>query len=165
MFCFTKKSIIASRSKHLSWIEGLSIRINLDASMYYFLCKTKSAISLLCMHDLFQIHINYVLYADYSWVPIRNEKQDCRTCIVRTPYDDFCETSLILIFFFRIIEMSAKIPPTQCMYHGNRVQFAVLTTELRKNRVIPKQYLTRLASAVCSCRRHSELLIFYCTCS
>lgn len=50
--------------------------------------------------------------------------------------------------------MSAKITPTQCMYHGNRVQFAVLTKELRKNRVIPKQYLTRLASAVCSCRRH-----------
>lgn len=55
--------------------------------------------------------------------------------------------------------MSAKIPPIQCMYHGNRVQFAVLTTELRKNRVIPKQYLTRLASAVCSCRRHKTSIL------
>ncbi|XP_078337835.1 uncharacterized protein LOC111136771 isoform X2 [Crassostrea virginica] len=43
--------------------------------------------------------------------------------------------------------------PTECMYHGDRAGFAVLTRELKRNRVLPKPYLTRLASAVCSCRK------------
>ena len=46
--------------------------------------------------------------------------------------------------------------PTECMYHGDRAGFAVLTRELKRNRVLPKPYLTRLASAVCSCRKCSK---------
>ncbi|XP_061188521.1 uncharacterized protein LOC133196678 [Saccostrea echinata] len=42
----------------------------------------------------------------------------------------------------------------ECLFHGDRVQFHALTRGLKENRVIPKTYLTRLASAVCSCRRH-----------
>ncbi|XP_056003492.1 uncharacterized protein LOC125657479 [Ostrea edulis] len=51
-------------------------------------------------------------------------------------------------------DMPAREPITGCLYHGDRVQFHVLTKGLKENRVIPKAYLTRLASAVCSCRRH-----------
>lgn len=58
-----------------------------------------------------------------------------------------------------LTNMSTETAPTQCMYHGNRVQFALLTKELRKSKVIPKQYLTRLASAVCSCRRHKTSIL------
>ena len=46
--------------------------------------------------------------------------------------------------------------PTECMYHGDRAGFAVLTRELKRNRVLPKPYLTRIASAVCSCRKCSK---------
>ncbi|XP_062618748.1 uncharacterized protein LOC134280354 [Saccostrea cucullata] len=42
----------------------------------------------------------------------------------------------------------------ECLFHGDRVQFHALTRNLKENRVIPKTYLGRLASAVCSCRKN-----------
>ena len=42
----------------------------------------------------------------------------------------------------------------ECVFHGDRLRFDQLEKELRQTKWIPRGYSHRLASAICSCRKH-----------
>ena len=51
----------------------------------------------------------------------------------------------------------------ECVFHGDRLRFDKFEKELRQTKWIPRGYSHRLASAICSCRKHvgKQLIISY----